>query len=306
MKSAGAGTAWIAGPPVACCLAAALATAALLPGCRCADGPPAGAAPPASVSASASAAQPVVLLPLAGPALQELPLGTGRAEVSVPVGATSASPLVVVLRGSSEDALDRCAVWRDIAGPAPFVLALPRPAGPSSPDAADPASAIGEGVERALRAALEALKRTYTAHVGAGPIVLVGVRESAGDAIRIARQEPAFFARLVLVEGGAEAWSAGVAAVYARGGGKGVVFACRSARCEAAAGLHLHPAGVAGLDATVLVAGGGDADVELRRRLREAWPRWFAGRAHAPGGGAASSEQPGASAAPPRARPPAR
>jgi len=190
---------------------------------------------PFAAPASSRAAQHELLPPLAASAdLVELPVaGHGAAVLSVPRGATSPRPSVVVLHGDSDDPERHCALWRRIAGHSAFVLC---PRGSPREDASSRAPRFSfvsaAAVEQELRAALAALKARHQDHVAAGPVVLVGYSQGAAFALSIGLLEPSFFNRLVLVEGGYEQFTPSVAARYADRGGRRVLFACARPACR--------------------------------------------------------------------------
>jgi poly(3-hydroxybutyrate) depolymerase len=215
---------------------AALALLTATDGCRCgARSEVAGAPAPPSASAAASAAPPKKLPPLRAESwLMELPLdGGAAASVSVPLGATEPRPIVIALHGAGDRPEWQCGTWRGIADNRAFVVC---PRGVPHPDF--PVSAPRytwtnvAGTETALRAALRALKARFGEHVASGSVVLTGFSLGAAHAVHLLRQEPAFFSRVVLVEGGAQGWSATLGAVFARNGGKRVLFVCTQPACR--------------------------------------------------------------------------
>ncbi len=235
-------------------IVATLGAALALGGCRgCEAGRPDVGAPSASASASASAVPsgahkpkrpppPEVLKALEAPAdiVALVVPGYGPAAVSVPRGATQPRPLIIALHGNNDRPEWQCRTWREISGGYPWVL-CPRgtPRGESSARDRRFTYSSLPAATKELRAALAALKEKYVYHVAPGPVVLAGFSLGAQHAARIAKQEPSFFARLVLVEGGAEQWASGAATLFQRGGGKKVLFACGLADCaEGAKGRH--------------------------------------------------------------------
>ncbi|HEV8245263.1 MAG TPA: hypothetical protein VGP93_05825, partial [Polyangiaceae bacterium] len=76
------------------------------------------------------------------------------------------------------------------------------------------------------------VKQRFGEYVAKGPVVLAGFGEGADEAALLARQEPAFFSRLVLVEGGQTLWSATAAGIFKAGGGERVLFVCSSSACR--------------------------------------------------------------------------
>lgn len=217
---------------------AAVVLLSLAPGCRCSrDKAP---APAASGSAAMTPAvkpkrkRSVDLPPLAapGPRVSLAVSGFGAAEVAVPLGAKDSRPIVIALHGEDGDPAALCDAWR-MASSYGFVL-CPRGVPRRAADGGPPGFGF-DGVpaaEHELRAALHALRARFKDYLSPDAVVLGGFGRGADIAVQISRQEPSYFARLVLVQGGAGGWSSGVATIYARGGGKRVLFACGSERCS--------------------------------------------------------------------------
>jgi len=158
----------------------------------------------------------------------ELP-GFGKAALAVPLGATGPRPIVIALHGSADRPEWVCGAFRSIAGPAPFVL-CPRGVERSDFSAPDLRYSFGppETTARELRAALTELKRKFGAYVAPGPVVFAGFEIGADQAAWIARQEPAFFARVVLVAPDKDTWPSSLAATFGREGGQRALFVCGS------------------------------------------------------------------------------
>jgi pimeloyl-ACP methyl ester carboxylesterase len=175
--------------------------------------------------------------------------GFEAASLSVPLGAREPRPVVIALHGIADLAEWQCGTWTGISRGRAFVLC---PRGIRR----DGRETWGElaRTERELRAALAALKRRFGEHVAAGSVVLAGYSLGAAHAARLVQQEPSFFSRLVLVEGGHEPLTAAVAAVFARGGGQRVLFACGQRACEAEAQRRLVYLRRAGVDAELVMA----------------------------------------------------
>ncbi len=162
----------------------------------------------------------LVLEPLTA-ANEIIPLKNG-ARVSVPLGTTQPRPILIVLHGERESADQQCRAWRGISAARPFVLC---------PELAIQRS--DQEVETELRAALKELKQRFGEYVAGGSVVLAGFGSGAEHAVAIARQEPAFFARLVLVDGGHAIWTATAAGAFQQRGGQRVLFGCSNDRCRA-------------------------------------------------------------------------
>lgn len=152
--------------------------------------------------------------------------GFGKAALAVPLGASSARSIVIALHGKADRPEWACAAMRAIAGPAPFVLC---PRGVQRTDIAAPdvryTFGTADEAARELRAALTALKQRYGAYVASGPVVFTGFEIGADHVAWIAREEPAFFSRLLLIAPAESSWSSSQAALFGRGGGQRVLFA---------------------------------------------------------------------------------
>jgi hypothetical protein len=231
-------------------------------------------APPGATSAS------VKLAPLAAPTwLGKLELeGFAPARVALPLGATTPRPLVIALHGDADRPEWPCGSYLHAARARAFVLCpegVRRP-----PDRFQLGSVQQTG--RELRAALPALKARYGAHVSKGAVVLAALGPSVEHAIELAREEPSFFAYLVLIDGSLERLTLPIVTRFAEGGGKRVIFVCTRVGCDervAGKALALRSAGV---DARVeRVAQAAALDGRTTDALRQVWdwllagdPRW--------------------------------
>jgi hypothetical protein len=136
------------------------------------------------------------------------------ARAAVPLGATSPRPVVIALPGQGDRPEWQCGTWSGISGSHPFVLC--------------PASTA----EPAMRGALKALKRRFDGYVAAGPAVLVALGASVAPALRLVRQEPEFFSRVVLIEGDQASLQSTDAYGFVRRGGRKMLFVCARPDCE--------------------------------------------------------------------------
>jgi len=162
----------------------------------------------------------------------ELPVGNfNPAVVSVPLGAQSPRPIVIALHGYADRADWQCGTWTGITRAHAFVLCPQGSKLPASGGIERYSYGSATQTEQELRAALKALKARFGEHVAAGPVILAGYSLGATHAVRIARLEPSYFSRLVLVEGAAGQWSAGDAAIFAKGGGQKLMVVCAQTSC---------------------------------------------------------------------------
>jgi pimeloyl-ACP methyl ester carboxylesterase len=222
-------------------------------GCRKSN--PSAAAGSASSTPSASAAPPKRLPPLAAESWRveiDVP-GFAQASVAVPLGATEPRPVLIALHGSGDRPEWQCGTWRGITGH-PFVLC---PRGTPYPGGGEPRFTwkSAKSTEDELRAALRALKQRFGEHVAPGAAVLAGFSLGAIHALPILKQEPAFFSRIVLIEGGAETFTPGLAAIFARGGGKRALFVCSQSACREPYAARVRFLQLAGADAKLVDAG---------------------------------------------------
>lgn len=189
----------------------------------------------------ASKASGEILAPLEAPSWRvELDVeGFGPAVAALPLAAKSPRPVLIALHGDSDRPEWQCGSWRGIVGSRAFVLCpRGRPRGDGS--GVDARYTLGsvQDTERELRSALGALKRRFGEHVAKGPVLLSGYGLGAEAAAALARQQPSFFQRVVLVGRDVAAWSPTLAQLFGKGGGERVLFVCTSAECRAQAELR--------------------------------------------------------------------
>lgn len=170
--------------------------------------------------------------------------GFGAATVALPLGTREARPIVAVLHGAADHPDWQCGSFRGVFGGRAFIVC---PRGVARPDGRFGLGTVDDTAAE-LRAALQALKTRYDGYVAPSPIVLVGYGEGAEHAAELARQEPTFFARVVLVDGNPAAFTSSASTIFGRKGGKRVLFFCSTADCHgngAMRALLLNRAGAA-------------------------------------------------------------
>jgi poly(3-hydroxybutyrate) depolymerase len=153
--------------------------------------------------------------------------GFGAASLAVPLGATTARPIVVVLHGQNDDAEWQCGSFRGVVGGGVFVLC---PTGQAQGGRHGWGSVDETAAE--LRAALGALKQRFGGHVAKGSVAIIGYGAGGEQATELARQEPSFFARVALVDADPSAFSPTTSKIFAERGGKRVLFFCVTASCD--------------------------------------------------------------------------
>ena len=141
--------------------------------------------------------------------------------VVVPQGARAPRPIVLLWDGSSEDTRALCQRWFALANRVPFVLCRRALDGPARPRAA-----------AELRGALRDVKERFRSHVASGSVVFVATGHVVPASLAAIREEPSFFARVVLSSEERVGWSPTLSAVFAKGGGERVLFACRAHGCR--------------------------------------------------------------------------
>jgi poly(3-hydroxybutyrate) depolymerase len=173
------------------------------------------------------------LAPLNAPAwTTQLPVqGFGPATVALPLGATRPRPIVVVLHGARDRAEWQCGSFRGVLGGHVFIL-CPQGIAQSAEGSLYGLGSFDDSVAE-LRAGLAALKARYGEHVAPSPVLLIGYGEGAAVAADLARQEPAFFARVALVNGDPASVTPSAAKIFAERGGKRMLFFCAEAECDA-------------------------------------------------------------------------
>ena len=195
-----------------------------------------------------------VLAPLTAPSWRtELPVkGFGPAMVALPLGATSARPIAVVLHGAHDRAEWQCGSFRGLLGGHVFIVCPEGVVQSAAGGFYGLGSFDDSGAE--LRAALGALKARFGAYVASGPILLIGYAEGAAVAADLARQEPSFFARVALVNGDSTAFTPSATKIYAERGGKRVLFFCLDQACEVEGGERARLLSRAGVPSKVILA----------------------------------------------------
>ena len=208
----------------------------------------------------------VGLPPLVAPVSSLMPVaGFAKAVLVSPVGATRPMPLVVAVLGIGDTPESQCAMWRELVGQRAFVICprftphlvpvqqeAPNPVqgllgflglqGDHAPEANPNAGAVVQSgfrptevpeVEREIDAAIASLRSIFPKYVASGPAIYTGFSRGAFLGATLIAKNPSRYPRAIMIEGGQSAWTDATAALYAKGGGKRVLFACGQLSCVA-------------------------------------------------------------------------
>jgi hypothetical protein len=245
--------------------------------------------PSPDVSASRSVvadAQEPALAPLQSePAIVPLAVeGFPDTVISVPLGATSPRPVVVATHGMWDFPEGLCDDQRWIFRDRAWVVC---PRGRPMPDKTfryDSADSLAREIDADVRA----LVARYPGYVDDGAMLYTGFSLGAILGVGVITREPSRFPRAVLIEGGEDKWTPGLAAGYAKAGGRRVLFACGLRGRVPAAQQAAAMLGRAGVDARVVLGKLPDAGqfihwyngpIADQTRAAEPWlfegdPRW--------------------------------
>ncbi len=142
--------------------------------------------------------------------------------VSVPRGATSPRPVVVATHGMWDFPEGLCDDQRWIFRDRAWVVC---PRGRPMPDKTfryDSADSLAREIDADVRA----LVARYPGYVDDGAMLYTGFSLGAILGVGVITRDPARFPRAVLIEGGEDRWTPGLAARYGKAGGRRVLFAC--------------------------------------------------------------------------------
>lgn len=246
----------------------------------------AGSPGPEATSGSPDAAPPMAPLPpqplftnLIAPPFPE-------AVVSVPNGATTVRPVVVVLHGSGDRPDWNCDAWRHITGAQGFVVCPRGDYDPRESTIGDWRYTLrgGAPLRGYVQASLDALATRFGGYVDVERPIVAGFSLGATEIAQLALTDPARFSRIALLEGGHDVWTSSNIAAFAARGGARVLFGCGSTWCLAparAAAKRLHEAGVEARVVFAAVGHTNDRPLQEAIMAELAWfldgdPRWVA------------------------------
>ena len=200
------------------------------------------------------------------------------AVVSLPLGATSPRPVLVVAHGAGDRPEWQCGVWREIVQDRAFVLCVRGfPTNPYVPERFTgyfytDHHALG----REIGLALASLRERFPEHADMTAPAYAGFSQGAIQGAMLLPGHPARFSRAALVEGGYgffQEWNIPVAQRFQRRGGQRVLLACGRVRCVEQARVSAFYMRRAGLEAEVIHAEG--AGHSYGGRMKEAVHRAF-------------------------------
>ncbi len=178
-----------------------------------------------------------VLPPLAG-FFEGLPVpGHADAWISLPTGATSRRPVLVVIHGAGDRPDWQCGGWRRAMREFPFIVCPRGRVAPGEGTSADDVRythANGPGLLAHIDAALAALTARYPAYVDTRAPLLAGFSLGSYGVFAIAASAPERFPRVALVEGLTDVDDVR-ARRFREGGGQRILFGCGQPSCRGAA-----------------------------------------------------------------------
>jgi predicted esterase len=148
--------------------------------------------------------------------------GFPDAIVSIPLGATGPQPVVVATHGIWDFPEGLCDDQRYVFRDRAWVVC---PRGKPMADKTFRYTS-GDALWREIDADVKALEARFLGYVDASSMLYTGFSLGAILGVSVIVREPARFPRAVLIEGGEDKWTAALAAKYAHGGGRRVLFAC--------------------------------------------------------------------------------
>jgi hypothetical protein len=185
-------------------------------------------APLPAAAADVTGPPSVASVPALAPLQSDRPIaplpvdGFPDAVVSIPLGATGPQPVVVATHGMWDFPEGLCDDQRYIFHDRAWVVC---PRGKPMPDKTFRYTS-GDALWREIDADVRGLEARFPGYVDASSMLYTGFSLGAILGVSVIVREPARFPRAVLIEGGEDKWTAVLAAKYAHGGGKRVLFAC--------------------------------------------------------------------------------
>jgi poly(3-hydroxybutyrate) depolymerase len=186
----------------------------------------ASVAPLPSPAASNNALAGAGPLPIGGVFETLAVAGHPDAFISLPTGATTRRPVVVVVHGSGDRPNWQCEGWRSATAAFPFIVC---PTGAydahwSTPGDTRYTHTGGASLLGYIDAALAALAARYPEQADTHTPLLAGFSLGASEILGLAVKDPSRFPRIALIEGAWDGWTDARVTSYAKGGGQHVLY----------------------------------------------------------------------------------
>jgi pimeloyl-ACP methyl ester carboxylesterase len=152
--------------------------------------------------------------------------GHPDALVSLPTGATTRRPVLVVVHGSGDRPNWQCEGWRSATAAFPFIVC---PTGAydarwSTPGDTRYTHTGGALLLAYIDASLAALAARYPDQADTHAPLLAGFSLGASEILGLAVKDPPRFPRIALIEGAWDGWTDARMTAYAKGGGQHVLY----------------------------------------------------------------------------------
>jgi poly(3-hydroxybutyrate) depolymerase len=180
----------------------------------------------ASVAPSNEAVVEAGPLPISGVFETLAVAGHPDAFVSLPTGATTRRPVVVVVHGSGDRPNWQCEGWRSATAAFPFIVC---PTGAydahwSTPGDTRYTHTGGASLLAYVDDSLAALAARYREQADTHAPLLAGFSLGASEILGLAVKDPSRFPRIALIEGAWDGWTDARVTSYAKGGGQRVLY----------------------------------------------------------------------------------
>jgi len=199
--------------------------------------------------------------------------------VSVPNGATSRRPVILVAHGTSDRPDWNCDAWRHITSARGFVVCPRGEHAPQESTRDDERFTLRGGAYLLgyVDAALAALAVRFAGYVDVDRPVLAGFSLGATEMAQLAVRDPARFPRIAMLEGGQKVWTAAAIRQFEAGGGQRVLFGCGSPWCVPETKAVLARFDKAGFEARMVSANVGHTNDRPLQEAVMAQLEWFLG-----------------------------